>query len=105
MQAISTQMAELTRESRSNRRDRSPSPHTSTPRRRESRAPTPPPPVIAPAPIVSLIPLSPAEKHDKLGKVWARLQQELLEPKCKANVRDRHKIRHIANVLEIMIVS
>ncbi|CAK9297015.1 unnamed protein product [Gordionus sp. m RMFG-2023] len=33
MQSISTQMAELTRESRSNRRDRSPSPHTSTPRR------------------------------------------------------------------------
>ncbi|CAK9299431.1 unnamed protein product [Gordionus sp. m RMFG-2023] len=107
MQATSPQMVELTRDSRSNRRDRSPSPHTSTTRSRESRTPTPPPPppVIAPAPIVPLIPLTPAEKHDKLGKVWAGLQQDLLEPKCKASVRDRHEIKHIANVLEIMDVS
>ncbi|CAK9296312.1 unnamed protein product [Gordionus sp. m RMFG-2023] len=88
MQAISTQMAELTRES-NERRQRSPS-LTSTPHR-TGRAPTPPPPppTTVPAPVIPAIPLTPLEKYEKMRKVWAGLQQDLIEPKCKASIRDR----------------
>ncbi|CAK9294950.1 unnamed protein product [Gordionus sp. m RMFG-2023] len=64
MQAITTQMAELTRESKA-KRIRSPSPHTSTPRRQDGRAPTPPPPAPATivTPAVPIVPLTPLEKY------------------------------------------
>ncbi|CAK9299419.1 unnamed protein product [Gordionus sp. m RMFG-2023] len=77
MQAISTQMAELSRE-RNERKLGSPSPHTSTPLR-QGRAliPPPPPPATAAVPVTPIVPLTPLEKYEKMRKVWAGLQQDL----------------------------
>ncbi|CAK9299526.1 unnamed protein product [Gordionus sp. m RMFG-2023] len=81
-------------------RDRTPSPrHTSTPRNRETSTSRPP---IAPPPPPLEPPLTSAEAHERLTKVWAGLQQDLLEPKCNTNDLDRHEIKHIAEVIEIL---
>ncbi|CAK9290066.1 unnamed protein product [Gordionus sp. m RMFG-2023] len=115
MNAISDRMAALSTQVNEDRqRQRTPSPrHMSTPRERgpgvlgtqtsEALLPlaTPSaPPIAHPVPLEP--PATSAEAYDRLMKVWAGLQQDLLEPRCKANDRDRHEIKHIAEVLDIL---
>ncbi|XP_065321351.1 uncharacterized protein LOC135928815 [Gordionus sp. m RMFG-2023] len=50
--------------------------HTLTPRRRNRRAPTPPPQPLLDVPQA---PLTPEQRYAKLTKVWAGLNQDLLE--------------------------
>ncbi|CAK9294303.1 unnamed protein product [Gordionus sp. m RMFG-2023] len=102
METMSTRMLNL----ETSGRRRSPSArsnYTSTPfldqisRRSRPPSPTPVPAIKAP--------LTPEERVAKLTRVWTGVSTDLLEPRCKASERDRHELKHLKEVVDLISVN